>query len=63
MRTRTPFIEAFKKKQRERDADAGVQPTSDAAAPAIVRDLKPKTMSDSYHQVVSGCHMTLLGPD
>jgi hypothetical protein len=46
MRTRMPFIEAFKAQQETKDA---FQPMTQDKAP---RDLRPKTMSDSYVKVV-----------
>lgn len=48
MRTRTPFIEAFKLQQANKLA----KPIS---ADSVERDLSPKSMADSYHKVV--CHM------
>ena len=48
MRTRTPFIEAFRKQQENKLS----KPIS---VDGIERDLSPKSMSDSYHKVV--CHM------
>lgn len=47
MRTRIPFIEALKNQQE--DAESFKPKPIDHAQ----RDLSPKTMSDSYHQVVS----------
>lgn len=49
MRTRIPFIEAFKKQQEEKKA-GGPEPQS---TDKPQRDLSPKTMADSHHQVVS----------
>jgi acyl-coenzyme A thioesterase 9 len=49
MRTRTPFIEAFKKQQDEKTM---TQPVS---TEKIERDLNPKTMQDSHTKIV--CHM------
>jgi acyl-coenzyme A thioesterase 9 len=59
MRTRTPFIEAFRKQQEEKDH---ASPKSSAAPEAGLKlDLSPKTMSDSYHRVVScGTRQMLL---
>jgi acyl-coenzyme A thioesterase 9 len=48
MRTRTPFIEAFRKQQVNKLA----KPVS---TDIVERDLSPKSMSDSYHKVV--CHI------
>ena len=57
MRTRTPFIDAFRKQQ-----DQAKESASPAAAAVVVpeekvekveRDLSPKTMADSFHRVVS----------
>lgn len=48
MRTRTPFIEAFRKQQENKVA----KPVS---TDDVERDLSPKSMSDSHHKVV--CHM------
>ena len=45
MRTRTPFIEAFKKQQENKLA----KPVS---TEKVERDLSPKSMSDSFHKVV-----------
>jgi hypothetical protein len=50
MRTRTPFIEAFRKQQEDAN---GSKPVS---TEKVERDMSPKTMSDSFHRVVS--HMT-----
>jgi hypothetical protein len=49
-RVRTPWIEAFRKKQAE-----GSGPTKASDKPQVPadRDLTPKRMSDSYHSVVS----------
>jgi len=46
MRTRTPFIEAFNKQQENKLA----KPVS---TEDVERDLSPKSMSDSFHKVVS----------
>jgi acyl-coenzyme A thioesterase 9 len=51
MRTRTPFIEAFKKQQNG-------EPASVPRTEKVERDLRPKTMSDSYHSVVRYHNMT-----
>ena len=51
MRTRVPFIEAFKKHQEEAIKS---QPMSTVK---VERDLNPKTMSDSYTRIVS--HVTV----
>jgi hypothetical protein len=51
MRTRTPFIEAFRKQQENKPAP----PTS---TENVHRDLSPKSMSDSFTRVVR--HMTSL---
>jgi hypothetical protein len=48
MRTRTPFIEAFKLQQEGKLA----KPIS---TDSVERDLSAKSMADSYHKVV--CHM------
>lgn len=48
MRTRTPFIDAFRKHQTS-DPNASKQPDP---KPKPQPDLTPKTMSDSYHRVV-----------
>jgi acyl-coenzyme A thioesterase 9 len=55
MRTRTPFIEAFKKQQ------AG-EKSPPVSAEKVERDLSPKTMSESYHSVVSSSHLPLGAP-
>ena len=47
MRTRVPFIEAFKKQQSETTKSRPV------SAEKVERDLTPKTMSDSYTRIVS----------
>jgi acyl-coenzyme A thioesterase 9 len=47
MRTRVPFIEAFRNQQ---NGTTKAQPTS---TEKVERDLTPKTMSDSYTKVVS----------
>jgi len=48
-RVQVPWIEAFRKRQKEGDG-----PDKDEAQPATPadRDLSPKKMSDSYHSVV-----------
>ncbi|KAE9375593.1 Thioesterase/thiol ester dehydrase-isomerase [Stipitochalara longipes BDJ] len=46
MRTRVPFIEAFKKQQNEPNTP---RPTS---TDKVERDLNPKTMSDSYTRII-----------
>ena len=51
MRTRMPFIEAFKR-QVEKDNGAIVA-QSGHSKPEVKNELSPKTMSDSYHRVVS----------
>lgn len=51
MRTRTPFIEAFKRLKESESEAAGPSPI-DAVDPARKADLIPKTMSDSYYRVV-----------
>jgi acyl-coenzyme A thioesterase 9 len=51
MRTRTPFIEAFRKQKEGK----GSPPIS---TDKVQRDLSPKTMSDSYTRVVCPSHMT-----
>jgi acyl-coenzyme A thioesterase 9 len=50
MRTRVPFIEAFKKQQNETN-ESRLEATA-----KVERDLSPKTMSDSYTRIVS--HVT-----
>jgi len=45
MRTRTPFIEAFRKQNQD-------QPAAPAGVKPVKRDLTPKTMADSFHKVV-----------
>jgi acyl-coenzyme A thioesterase 9 len=50
MRTRVPFIEAFRKQQN------GTSKTQLGATETVERDLTPKTMSDSYTRIVS--HVT-----
>lgn len=47
-RMQVPWIEAFRKQQRERDQKHPIQPPAPAKP-----DLTPKKMSDSYHSVVS----------
>jgi acyl-coenzyme A thioesterase 9 len=46
MRTRVPFIEAFKKQQDETSKSPPV------STEKVERDLTPKTMSDSYTKIV-----------
>ncbi|PSS20453.1 hypothetical protein M430DRAFT_138952 [Amorphotheca resinae ATCC 22711] len=46
MRTRTPFIEAFRKQQEDAN---GSKPVS---TEKVERDRSPKTMSDSFHRVI-----------
>lgn len=58
MRTRTPFIEAFKRQQDQAKenvatSEAGVSEGEKIGEKKIERDLSPKTMADSYHRVVS----------
>lgn len=55
MRTRTPFIEAFRKEQ-ERKSNADSASLAHASRPDSAPNLLPKSMSDSYHRVVS--HVT-----
>lgn len=52
MRTRTPFIDAFRK-QQEAGSTAKHEPTE-----RVERDLSPKSMSDSFTRVVN--HMIRL---
>lgn len=47
MRTRTPFIEAFRKQQE------GLTSSPQSSEGTAKLDVSPKTMSDSYHRVVS----------
>lgn len=52
MRTRTPFIEAFRRQQAEIN---GVSKTLKSSTPEVAvpkPDLSPRTMSDSYYRVV-----------
>lgn len=49
MRTRTPFIEAFRKQQEPQ----GQKDAALASSEKVERDLSPKSMSESYHKVVS----------
>lgn len=49
MRTRTPFVDAFRKQQQEQQ-DGVVSTTP---KPAARPDVTPKRMKDSYHSVVS----------
>jgi hypothetical protein len=51
MRTRTPFIEAFREQQK------GLV-KAPISTENVERDLSPKSMSDSYHRVVGSKHMT-----
>lgn len=46
MRTRTPFIEAFRKQQDEKDNAPSV------SVEKVERDLTPKPVSDSYTRIV-----------
>lgn len=55
MRTRTPFIEALRKEQ-ERQNNADLSSPDHASMPDQAPSLSPKSMSDSYHRVVS--HVT-----
>ena len=56
MRVRTPWVEAWRKKQEEEK-----DPSKETTMPATPaeRDLKPKRMSDSFHRVV--CKITSTG--
>lgn len=49
MRVRTPWVEAFRKQQKQ-GKEPG-KPSGKSEVPKD-RDLKPKHMSDSYHSVV-----------
>jgi len=57
MRTRTPFIEAFRKEQ-ECKSSADASTPAHGPAPDKAPSLSPKSMSDSYHRVAS--HVTSL---
>jgi hypothetical protein len=57
MRTRTPFIEAFRKEQ-ERKSDVDASAPAYGPTPDKAPSLSPKSMSDSYHRVAS--HITSL---
>jgi hypothetical protein len=57
MRTRTPFIEAFRKEQ-ERKSSADAPAPAHGPTPDKVLSLSLKSMSDSYHRVAS--HVTSL---
>jgi acyl-coenzyme A thioesterase 9 len=60
MRTRTPFIEAFRKQQEERNGAANAATGGiKTSRPEVKLDLSPKTMSESYHRVVSLAPKTL----
>lgn len=50
MRTQIPFIEAFKRKLAQEAGDSVI-----SSEPAVVPqpELRPKTMSESFHRVVS----------
>ena len=50
MRLKTPWIDAFKKRQREEDDDAKMRSITPATHPQP--SLKPKKMSESFHRVV-----------
>ena len=50
MRTQIPFVEALKKKQAQEASDAGNSSTPSATTQP---ELRPKTMSESFHRVVS----------
>jgi acyl-coenzyme A thioesterase 9 len=50
MRTRTPFIEAFRKQQEAQKNGTPPVPEPKASRPV---ELAPKKMSDSFHSVVS----------
>jgi hypothetical protein len=52
MRTRMPFIEALKRQQEESNGGTAVSEVK-VAEPEAKVDLSPKTMSESYHRVVS----------
>jgi len=58
MRTRTPFIDAFRKQQQEKNTSPNLS-SSSSAKPTPTPDLSPKTMTDSYHRVVGGTTSTL----
>jgi hypothetical protein len=51
MRTRTPFIEAFRDQQRVQNAPQKSQSAKEPTS-APVPDLTPRTMSESYYRVV-----------
>jgi acyl-coenzyme A thioesterase 9 len=50
MRTKTPFIEAFRRQQQQGDRAAAQDLPQEPRKPV---DLSPKRMSDSFHKVVS----------
>lgn len=52
MRTQTPFIEAFKKK-REQEGSISAASLLPASERQPQPELLPKTMSESFHKVVS----------
>lgn len=51
MRTRTPFIEAFKRQQEQKNSSVAAKVIP--SKPKVTTDLSPKSMSESYHRVVS----------
>ena len=48
MRVKTPWIEALKRQNLEKDGNAA------AILPRETQELRPKKMSDSFHKVVRG---------
>lgn len=53
MRTRTPFIEAFRKQQEGSQSTA----TAESAGEKVPINTDPKRMSESFHKVVSICRV------
>jgi acyl-coenzyme A thioesterase 9 len=51
MRTQIPFLEAFKKKQAQEAGGVASPPKPASSRPQT--ELRPKTMSESFHRVVS----------
>lgn len=51
MRTKTPFVEAFKEEQLRNEGK--LAPKAEESESKTLVDTKPKRMSESFHKVVS----------
>ena len=53
MRTQIPFVEALRRKKAQETSDAA---NSSSPSTTTQSELRPKTMSESFHRVVSAKH-------